>query len=51
MKVYEIGDEILYDRRIVDPEQPLSRKLEKMIVGTITYIPEDNISFVSVFKN
>ena len=50
-KVYEIGDEILYDGTIIDPEQPLPRKLEKMLVGTITYIPDDNTEYVSVFKN
>ena len=50
-KVYEVGDEILYDGRIVDPESPLSRKLEKMIIGTITYIPENKNDYVSVFKN
>ena len=49
-KVYEIGDEILYDGRIVDLDQPLTRRTEKMIVGTITYIPENNTDFVSVFK-
>ena len=50
MKLYEIGDEIMYDGRIIDPEHPLTRKLEKMIVGTITCIPEDNTDYVSVFK-
>ena len=49
-KPYEIGDEIMYDGRIIDPEHPLTRKLEKMIVGTITCIPEDNTDYVSVFK-
>ena len=50
-KVYEIGDEILYDGKIIDPEQPLLRKYESMIIGKITYIPDDNTGFVSVFKN
>jgi len=50
-KIYEIGDEILYDGRIIDPEQPLTRKLENMIIGKITYIPEDNTDYVSVFKS
>jgi len=50
-KIYEIGDEILYDGRIIDPELPLPRKLENMIVGKITYIPDDNTEYVSVFKN
>ena len=50
MKVYEIGDEILYDGRIIDYDQPISRKLENSIVGKITYIPSDNINYLSVFK-
>ena len=50
-KVYEIGDEILYDGRIIDPDQSLTRKLENMIIGKITYIPEDNTDYVSVFKS
>ena len=49
-KNYEIGDEIMYDGRIIDPEQPLLRKYENMIVGKITCIPENNTNYVSVFK-
>jgi len=50
MKLYEVGDEILYDGRIIDPEQPLPRKIEKMIAGIITYIPENKTDYISVFK-
>ena len=50
-KKYKVGDEILYDGKIIDPEQPLTRKLENMIVGKITCIPENNTEYVSVFKN
>ena len=43
MKHYEVGDEILYNGKIIDPEQPLLRKYEKMLIGTITYISQNNI--------
>ena len=50
MKRYEIGDELLYDGRIIDPEQPLLRKYESMIIGKITCIPTNNTNYVFVFR-
>ena len=49
-KVYEVGDEVIYDGRIIDPNIPLIRKYESMIVGRITCIPKNNTKYISVFR-
>jgi len=47
---YQIGDEILYDGTIIDQNYPITRLQENNSVGIITYIPDDNTDYVSVFK-
>ena len=49
-RMYQIGDEILYDGTIIDQNYPITRLQENNSVGIITYIPEDNTDYVSVFK-
>ncbi len=49
-KIYEVGDEIMYDGTIIDENTAITRKQEKNIVGIITFIPTDNTDYVSVFK-
>ena len=39
------------DGRIIDIDQPLTRRNEMNIVGKIICIPDNNTEFVSVFKN
>ena len=49
-RLYQIGDEILYDGTIIDQNYPITRLQENNSVGVITFIPEDNTDYVSVFK-
>ena len=50
-RLYKIGDKILYDGTIIDDNTPITNNILKNTVGIITYIPIDNINYVSVFKN
>ena len=50
MKHYEVGDNILYDGTIIDPNTPLTYNLTHNCVGSITCIPSNNTNYVSVFK-
>lgn len=49
-RMYQIGDEILYDGTIIDQNYPITRLQENNSVGIITYIPEDNTDYISIFK-
>jgi len=50
-KIYEVGDNILFDGTIIDSNTPITYNLIHNCVGCITYIPINNTDYVSVFKN
>ena len=50
LRNYKIGDELLYDGTIIDDDTPITNKILKKSIGIITYIPDNNTDFVSVFK-
>ena len=50
-RLYQVGDKILYDGTIIDPDTPITSRLLSNCVGIITYIPENNSEYVSVFKS
>ena len=50
LRNYKIGDELLYDGTIIDDNTPITNKILKKSIGVITYIPEHNTEYVSVFK-
>lgn len=49
-RLYQIGDKILYNGTIIDPDTPLTSRLLTDCIGTITYIPSNN-DYVSLFKS
>lgn len=50
LRMYKIGDELLYDGTIIDDDTPITNKILKKSVGIITYIPDNNTEYVSVLK-
>ena len=49
-RLYQIGDKILYNGTIIDPDTPITSRLLTNCIGTITYIPSNN-DYVSLFKS
>ena len=46
---YAVGDLITYNGTIISPDTPLTNKLTKIIIGTVTGIINDNT--IAVFKS
>ena len=47
---YSVGDEIMFDGSIVDDESPLTMKISRSLIGSVTKIFE-NEGFLAVFKD